>query len=738
LELYNEMTQKLAGAWDKEKPAKREFQTTDDRRIDFLNQLAFTRLFDSPGRPLSRRFIFTRWEIFKGAEHYCRSRGIADKTEVLAKEAKATALLRQVGADAYAFAHLTLHEYAAATALAEHDDRVKIFCRTYFDPTLSEMEVLPMALGLAEHQPEFHDALDALPESLDHKRLRLRARSLAYGHPPDRLLSALGGSLDDLVRGKGEIEDGYFEAIVRAYAATQGASGEALARRVAGWLSETEHEYVRRRAVRALGVIGSEVAVGALRRALNDADASVRVEAASLLATNDKKVTLDVLTRELRSGDDDVKEDVVYALWNLGGEGAAEALEEAAERHPAVRKEALEALASLRGEAAIPVLARHLSDSDDRVRRGVVESLGEIGSEDVIPELIRAADDAEIDVAKKAIRFLGQIGGEGVVRYLTESLEKHSGLLLGAAAEALGLAGAIGAIPKLAQLLCEHDDNADAEDFIAYLTGGWIEGCVRVKVASALCRLGDKRGRDALVEILNKDYSENRKRAAKALGHCRPEEARVLLLEVIGKISDAYDPDKYNALTFDQTKYDLVALAEILYDLDACDDPRVVTAMLNILKGSRGSHDSLTSVAMNVLGHVGGPSAAEALTKEVEQSDPMRQLGAVVALGNIADESTVDGLLKGLTSGWGVVVPYAARGLARVDGAALYHGLKLSARSSYPKVRLKVARCIFYYSHDEQAVELVSELAASDRHEKIKEAAQRALDQLEYKRSLFS
>lgn len=457
LELYDEAVRKLAGEWDKEKPAKRQFQTGDDRRVEFLNRLAFARLFDSPGQPLSRRFVFTRRDIFKEAESYCLSKGIADQTDVLAAEARATALLRQVGADSYAFTHLTLQEYAAATALAEHDERVKVFCRAYFEPTLSEMEVLPMTLGLAEHEPGLHDALGALPESLDHKRLRLRARSMAYGQPPDGLVSTLGDKLDELIRGKGEIEDGYFETVVRAYASASGAAGEALARRVAGRLSETDSEYVRGRAVRALGIIGNETAFGALRRALDDSDASVRVEAASLLGRKDKRAALDVLTRELRSGDEDVKEEVVYALWNLGGEGTVEALEEAAEgSYPHVRKEALEALANLRGEAALPILSRHLNDPNDWVRRGVVESLGKIGGESVIPELVLAADDAETDIAKKAIRSLGQIGGEEAVRYLTEGLEKRSGQLLGAVAEALGLAGAVGAIPKLARLLDEH------------------------------------------------------------------------------------------------------------------------------------------------------------------------------------------------------------------------------------------------------------------------------------------
>jgi len=72
-----------------------------------------------------------------------------------------------------------------------------------------------------------------------------------------------------------------------------------------------------------------------------------------------------------------------------------------------------------------------------------------------------------------------------------------------------------------------------------------------------------------------------------------------------------------------------------------------------------------------------------------------------------------------------------------VEGAAIYIGLKHAARHTYPKVRRKVARCIFYYSHDEEGIELISELAASDPHEKIKEVARQAMDQLERKRTLF-
>jgi len=641
LELYRLVVRKLASEWDKEKPAKRAFQPYDTIRIAFLGHLAFSRLFNAAGTTPSSRFIFTSQEIFTEAERYCMPRGIsAQAAAALADEVLATALLRQVGADAYAFAHLTLQEYMAATALLEHTAPANIFCRAYFDQTLSEMEVLPMFLGLAGHQPELHDALKALPESIDHKQLRLRARSLAYGAAPDWLSAELGDKLDGRIRGKEDIEYGYFDLVVRAFSAAAGSAGEAIARRIARRLAHDEPEYVRSYAVQAAGIIGSEAAFDALRLALQDPDASVRVNAVSRLASKDEQAALDVLKHELGVGDDDIKNNVIYALWNLGSERAIEALEEAVESHPVVRERALEALASIREAAAVPTLARHLNDPDDRVRSTVVESLGEIGGASVIPHLMKAVDDGDDDIADKAVTFLGQIGGEEVIQFLTDLLENRSDKLLGAVAEALGQAGDIGSIPKLAQLLDEYKDDESDDDYLGLVPGGWINGYVRAKIAGALCQLGDDRGRDALVEVITKGYSEGRKVAAKALARCRPDEVKSLLPEVIGNIKN----------TDGISGYDLAALADILYDLDACDDSRVVTAMINVLN-SHSRLDSITSVAANVLGHVGGQPAVDALTKAAEHSDPMLQLAAMTALGNIADENTVVGLLSGLTTG---------------------------------------------------------------------------------------
>ena len=64
------------------------------------------------------------------------------------------------------------------------------------------------------------------------------------------------------------------------------------------------------------------------------------------------------------------------------------------------------------GAAAVPDLARALSDVDVAIRRRACETLARIGPEakDAVPALIRALDDNEPAVRRAAARALGEIG----------------------------------------------------------------------------------------------------------------------------------------------------------------------------------------------------------------------------------------------------------------------------------------------------------------------------------------
>ncbi len=181
LKLYEAIVADLAGKFDSAKNVSR-FKQNDDaaamRRQDFLAQLAFTRLFDETldrGKN-AERLAFTTGDIKIAAQRFCREHRLNVDPYELAADVVATPLLAEMAEDVWKFSHLTLQEYLAARALAAHPDCESIFVRACFHPLLVEMETLPMALGKVRNPDRLYETLEQLPESFDHKLLRLSAK----------------------------------------------------------------------------------------------------------------------------------------------------------------------------------------------------------------------------------------------------------------------------------------------------------------------------------------------------------------------------------------------------------------------------------------------------------------------------------------------------------------------------------------------------------------------------------
>lgn len=719
--LYDEVVHELVSQWDEEKGVERAFQTTEGRRRDFLSHMAFGRLLNLQQQPLPHSLVFSSQEILDEAERYCQSKRISNQADLLAEDVKATPLLSQIGTDSYAFAHLTIQEYLAATVLSKHEDCAKYFCRAYFDPTLSELEILPMTLVMAANDKGLFKVLGGLSESLDFKKLRLQARSLRYGSVPENVLTGLAEVLKQMVTGE-EVEFGYFAAIVKSFRGASSHAAETIARVVADELNNDAAVY-RSYAVRILGFLENETATRLLHRALEDSDGSVRVEAALFICVNDNGSAVESLIGELKSEDTELKEEVVYALWQIGTERAIEGLKKALEDEDKfIRKLSLEALSSLTGATAIPILIDHLEDSDAWVRRIVVTELGELGGENVLDALMKATDDPDSYVAEESLEWLGRSPSQRVVDFLLGFLDNHSGKIIGPAAEALGRAKDVKAIPKLYELLEKYKSDDTKKEPLSYLLGGWINGYVRVRAAAALVQLGDERGKPVLLEALSSGETGERKYAAYALKKFGAGEMTPLLLQAF---KDARDDDEQ------------IALANVLLSLEMNDLEPIVQAMNSIVDSRRGYRDSRITGAINVLGRTGGKAAVQGLTKALENSDPTAQIAAIVALGNIAAEAeaelAVEGLLKKL-KGFNVVSEEAARVLASMNSSILARGLFLCLQSDWKYVRRKAAESIAYYTSGEAIEAELSSLAENDPAPRVKSVAAEALSQIQVRR----
>ncbi|MGH9753825.1 MAG: HEAT repeat domain-containing protein, partial [Blastocatellia bacterium] len=307
LKLYEGIVTDLAARIDSQKNVERfKLDDLDGRlKLAFLTQLAFDRLFDADiehGRD-AERVTFTTDFIEASARRFLS--GDTRKAFTLAADVKATPMVREVAENVWSFSHLTLQEYLAARALAANSDYESVSVRACFHPLLVEMETLPMALGMVRNPDRVYETLEQLPESLDHKLLRLRARGLASAKIKPQTLQKMLRRLDDFITFAKPEERPYSDSVVRAFAQARGEARDAVALGVAARLDSANDSYVRWSAAEALRSIGSERAVDALLKALLQAQESpVRERAAEALGRIASERAVDALLKALLEDQD--------------------------------------------------------------------------------------------------------------------------------------------------------------------------------------------------------------------------------------------------------------------------------------------------------------------------------------------------------------------------------------------------------------------------------------------------
>ncbi|MEW6497202.1 MAG: HEAT repeat domain-containing protein [Cyanobacteriota bacterium] len=184
-----------------------------------------------------------------------------------------------------------------------------------------------------------------------------------------------------------------------------------------------EKSYVRARAVRELGKIGTEAAVSALLDALNHKDSNVCGWAAWALGQIGSQAVITQLIATLNHEGPEVRTWAIWALGQIRSPAAVTGLIDALKHKDSqVRWRAASALGLCSGEAIVEVLIGVLNDPDSYVREKAAVALGKIGSEAAIPWLIDALNDEEFSVRGTAAQALKQIGTEGVVTGLGEAL----------------------------------------------------------------------------------------------------------------------------------------------------------------------------------------------------------------------------------------------------------------------------------------------------------------------------
>ena len=305
LDIYNNIVTSLNNQLDEEKGIIRNFKIRNPiYRREVLTNLAFSGLLNFH-EEISNRFVFTEDQILDEVKKYCIENTHLNIDDLF-EDIKMTALLREIGNDTYAFTHLTIQEYLAATVLAKDKNLAKLFCQAYFDPTICEMEVLPMIIGLSQLRfgntnINLYELLEKLPESLNFVNLRLRIKGLGYSpHMVDeKHISQIADRLIEFVTEKNLDERVYKEIIFDAFSSSSEKNKRYISRRLLELLKKYDHNqslsYIEN-LIHALGRLQDKEAISELVNLVKGANPRVRYYAAqALTGTQDKEAISRIL-----------------------------------------------------------------------------------------------------------------------------------------------------------------------------------------------------------------------------------------------------------------------------------------------------------------------------------------------------------------------------------------------------------------------------------------------------------
>ncbi|MCI0391423.1 MAG: HEAT repeat domain-containing protein [Acidobacteria bacterium] len=728
LQLYEQITLKLARQLDNDKegvlPERKWLATDPDGSLkrDFLRQLAFNSLFKGIVNISENitadidRLVFTSDTLCDEAVRFTARIREREGTQInprsLVEDAKATVLLRQVGADQYAFAHLTLQEYLAAVELAEREDCEQIFCRAYFDPMLSKMEVLPMTLAIFRRPDDLYNAIERLPESLTFTNLRLCTRGLGYGArvSHDKSTILLDRLLEIIIKPSYE-EQFCRRALLKTLWFLTSNSREYLEEKVVQYLSETS-SFKNLYAAEALVILGSEKSFDPLVKALNPNPPSDRFISRVIGYSHVNESFVNYICRALvrivpqRAIPILTSIHTHYSygeidrlLKQIGTEDAFMALlhRNTKSSFGEISRAANELLKQCETKGVVDVLVDALKHDRDYIRELAVETLGHIGLEEHVEQMVKLLRDPGFAVRWKTARALEEIASEKAIEPLLEALQDKDSTVRWCSASALGATRSEKAVQGLINAL--SDSNLD----------------VQYHAASALGWIGSEQGVDSLISVLNgRSWSKPRIAAAYALYKIRSIKAVTPLIQCL-------------------TDTDSEVRAGAVFALGGVYSEEAVEALLKCLS------DNSIEVRKNAilaLGMLGSERAIPHLLQILRSdSNHLVRESLIEALASIGTEEVIGPLLEAC-SFWFFTFD-AEKILARINTNTLALALPGLLQHENSAVRRKASQIIGYYCHGLDVLHGLASTAEADPDENVRRNAHEALRKFESKLQYF-
>jgi HEAT repeat protein len=516
---------------------------------------------------------------------------------------------------------------------------------------------------------------------------------------------------------------------------------------------------------------------------MNDSDQATKLNAARALSWIRSPKSAKPLLAALETADPALRNEILDALGEIGGQEVILALTVAArqETNSLIRSTAVLKLSSLDPEKAKEVVIGLLQDSRFvRDMKGDVfqqffwafDKL-ELKDRRVVPPLVwllkngARTDGLDRGIRNQAACRLGAVGGGEAATALMEALKDEPDEWLRS---------------ELVQALGRTKDPRAVEPLIGSLDDK--SEVVRAMAAEALGGLGDPRAVEPLIEFVSSPKAWNRHRGIIALGEIGDRKATDTLCKIaneiprgrddwdcmghrrwatqtLGKMGDPRAVPHLIRLLEDEDEsvraYAAVSLAQIgdaravepLVAMLATDEDHALEAFA--VAGKKGGSESMRSrlvrelqrpdgkiraSAATALGKLRDKAAVQMLTAGLTENDPSLRYSCALALASIGDSQAVPSLVAALTDTNTTVRLGVIRALGELGALQAVTSLVDLTKNQDPETRIEAALSLGKLGQDQGFEFLLS--AARQREKPARILAIEALGRLRDKRAVPS
>jgi HEAT repeat protein len=457
---------------------------------------------------------------------------------------------------------------------------------------------------------------------------------------------------------------------------------------------------------------------------------------------------IDALINALTVGSDDIRYEVVLALYDIADDRAANALiERLADTNISIRRLAIQALGKIGNPRAVEPIRALLNDDAPDVRATSAEALGRFEDPGSVPALLAAMHDEDKGVYKHTLLALAGIGDQRAADPLIAALltdlnwEDRQKVV-----EALGRMGD----PKAIQVLMPHlsgicrrvDPRTDqaSDDFYPGLADSAVQAMGRIGKAAldpilnmisdlyrrsggfkddphfrderhlAPCRflmgavqalgiIGDRKALPALNRVLSSDHEELRNKTVQALGRIgEPESVEAIMKYAPRSLETPFALGKIKSTGAMRALIRILESEHIRFGLrsDVVNiivefGPRAVGSLLVLLKNAE-EHNR--QAAAEALGRIKSAEAVEGLISALDDAQHSVQEAAAVALGRIGDVKAVDALMGKLSDSAFGGKTGAIEALGRIGDERVLELVFRQLGDRIPNVRMKAVEAL--------------------------------------------